>query len=93
MGDNIIGQSFHHGYFLPSARHINARFNAEEPFALLAIDAALRDAREAVPVYNAGRGYFHGRFDGFGRTYDHTAIWARTRDERERTDESRSGKS
>lgn len=26
-----------------------------------------------------GRGYIHGRYDGHGRTYDHHAVWARTR--------------
>jgi pectate lyase len=80
IGDNILARSFHHGFFLPDSRHIHARFDADEPLALLAIDAALRGSPEAVPAYNAGRGYFHGRFDGLGRTYDDNAIWSVTRD-------------
>lgn len=79
VGDNIVARRFHHGYFLPSAEHRHARFDAEEPLALLAIEAARRGRPEDVPAYNGGRGYFHGRFDGLGRTYDHNAIWSVTR--------------
>jgi pectate lyase len=79
LGDNLLRQRFHHGYFLPSERHRHARFDTEEPLALLAIEAALRGRPEDVPAYNGGRGYFHGRFDGLGRTYDDDAIWSVTR--------------
>ena len=42
---------------------------------MAAAEAALRGAGEEVPAYVGSRGYVHGRFDGRGRTTDHTAIW------------------
>ncbi len=81
IGDNIVEQRFHDGFFLPSADHYNASFDAVEPLALLTIDAALRGEPEAVPQYNGGRGYIHGRFDDRGRTTDSSAIYSRTREE------------
>lgn len=79
MGQNILRQRFHKGFFLPSPRHVNANFCTLEPHALLALEAALRDRPEAVPTYDGGRGYIHGPHDGMGRTYDSRAIWSRTR--------------
>jgi pectate lyase len=78
IGDNILGRSFHKGFFLPDGDHINANFNAIEPLALLSLEAALMGKPELVPVYSGGRGYIHGRFDGMGRTYDAQAIWSKT---------------
>ncbi len=79
IGDNILEARFHNGFFLPSDQHIHAEFDAIEPLALLTIDAALRGESEAVPTYNGGRGYIHGRFNGLGRTRDAKAIWSVTR--------------
>jgi len=80
IGDNIVEQRFHKGFFLPSAGHLNANFNALEPLAILALEAMLRGTPEAVPRYNGGRGYIHGPHDGLGRTTDATAIWSRQRE-------------
>jgi pectate lyase len=77
IGDNIVEQHFHRGFFLPSAQHVNANFNALEPLALLSLEAMLRGDPRAVPRYNGGRGYIHGPHDGLGRTTDATAIWSR----------------
>jgi len=52
-----------------------------EPLALLTLEPLLRDERQAIPLYPAGRSFIHGPHDGLGRTYDHTALWGRTRDE------------
>jgi len=79
IGDNILQQRFHRGFFLPTEKHINARFDALEPLALLSLEAMLRGKPETVPRYRAGRGYIHGPHDGLGRTTDATAIWSRTR--------------
>ena len=81
IGDNIVRQRFHKGFFLPSADHINANFDALDPLALLALDALLRGKPEAVPRYNSGRGYIHGPHDGLGRTTDGPAIWSKKRSE------------
>ena len=79
IGDNILATRFHHGFFLPSADHVNANFDALEPLALLALEAHLRGTPELVPAYDGGRGYIHGPHDGLGRTYDEQAIWSKTR--------------
>ena len=79
LADNLVAQRFHQGFFLPSARHINANFNALEPLAILSLDAMLRGTPQAVPRYNSGHGYIHGPHDGLGRTTDATAIWPKTR--------------
>ncbi len=80
IGDNIVRGRYHDGFFLQSANRINANFDAVEPLALLSLEAARRGEPEAVPIYSGGRGFIHGRFDGMGRTYDHSAIWNQTRD-------------
>ncbi len=81
LADNLLEQRFHEGLFRPSARHRNASFDTVEPLALLTLEALLRDERQAIPLYPAGRGFIHGPHDGLGRTYDHMALWGRTRDE------------
>lgn len=75
VGDNIVEQRFHHGFFLPDARHVNARVNAIEPLALLALEATLRGEPHLVPRYCGGNSYFTGPHDGIGRTSDGPVIW------------------
>lgn len=79
IGDNIVARRFHHGFFLPDAAHVNARFDALEPLALLSLEAMLRGTPDAVPQYTGGSGYIHGPHDGLARTYDSVAIWSKTR--------------
>jgi pectate lyase len=79
IGDNIVAAKFHNGFFLPTERHVHARFDAIEPLALLALEAAIRGTAESVPAYNGGSGYIHGQFAGMGRTRDGNAIWSVTR--------------
>ncbi|MGI5820267.1 MAG: pectate lyase [Armatimonadota bacterium] len=74
IGDNIIEQRFHNGFFMASADHINARVSALEPLALLALEAVLRGEPELAPN-RGGAGFFHGPHDGRGRTYDNTVLW------------------
>jgi pectate lyase len=76
LADRMIETRFHHGFFLPSPAHRYANFNCETPLAVLAVEAAIRGEPELVPAHVGGRGFIHGRFDGRGRTTDHTAIWA-----------------
>src|SRR5256886_4557708 len=40
IGNNIVKQYYHHGYFTPYEDTIFANINAIEPYALLALDAA-----------------------------------------------------
>lgn len=81
VADRLIEKRYHRGFFLPDERHVHARFDAIEPLALLALEAALRGEPGRVPAHVGGEGYIHGRFDGHGRTYDHRVIWNATREQ------------
>lgn len=78
VADRTIEQRYHHGFFLPSEDHVYARFDAVEPLAILALDAALPGEPDQVPAYVGGSGYVHGTFDGYGRTRDTKIIWPAT---------------
>jgi pectate lyase len=62
IGDNIIRERFHHGYFVPGPEYVYANPDAIEPFALLALEAVLRGAAGAVPPFVGGSGYIHGHY-------------------------------
>jgi pectate lyase len=78
IGDNILDQRFHNGFFVPSDRHVYSRFDAVEPLALLKLEATIRGTPEVVPTYVAGSGYIQGTYNGHGRTYDTRLIWNAT---------------
>jgi pectate lyase len=79
IADNLVERSFHDGYFLLDRRHLHARFDALEPYAVLALEAARAGRPEAVPPFSGGRNYLLGWYAGYGRTYDNEAIWSRHR--------------
>jgi pectate lyase len=79
VGANLLARSFHRGFFLADAQRLHANFDAIEPLALLALEAARRGRPELVPTYSGGGGYIHGQFGDLGRTYDRQAIWSVTR--------------
>lgn len=81
VADRIVERRYHNGFFLPDAERVNARFDAVEPLAVLALDATLRGNPTLVPEYLGGDGYVHGRYDGYGRTRDTKIIWPVTDDE------------
>ena len=62
LGDNLVAQRYHHGYFTPFEDTIYANVNAIEPYALLALDAAIRDVPEKVPPFINGFGFFSGEY-------------------------------
>jgi pectate lyase len=65
IGNNIVKHYFHHGYFTPYEDTIFANINAIEPYALLALDAAIKGTPEKVPYFINGFGYYEG-FYRFG---------------------------
>ena len=65
IGNNIVKQYFHNGYFTPYEDTIFANINAIEPYALLALDAAIKGTPEKVPYFINGFGYYEG-FYRFG---------------------------
>ena len=49
IGDNILLNKFHKGFFVPSKKHIYTRFDCLEPLALLHLDAAMKSKVGSVP--------------------------------------------
>ncbi len=79
VGNNVVRKEFHKGFFVADKDHLFCRFDTPTPLVLLHLEAALHDLPNPLPVYAAGRGYFHCPFEGMGRTYDTEAIYARLR--------------
>lgn len=79
IGDNLLADQFHRGFFLPSRNHVYAEFDSVTPLALLYVYAARVDCDVKLPLYTGGRSYFHCDFEGRGRTYDGAVIYAQTR--------------
>jgi pectate lyase len=55
VADNLLARSFHNGFFVSDEKSTIAEFDAVEPLALLALEAALRGEPEKVPVFSGGR--------------------------------------
>jgi len=49
IGNNIINNKFHYGYFLRDAKHLSAHINAPEPLALMTLEAVLQGDISKVP--------------------------------------------
>jgi pectate lyase len=58
IGNNIVKTRFHHGYFTRFEDQIYANIDAIEPYALLALDAAIKGRAEQVPYFINGSGFF-----------------------------------
>jgi len=78
VGDNILKDCFHKGFFVKSKRHIYAKFDVSEPLVLLHLDAAVKAKPTVVPEVWPGRSFFHCPHDGKGRTYDNSVIYSQT---------------
>ena len=76
IGDNILEQCFHKGFFVPSKKHVFAKFDALEPLVLLSLSAHSVGKADRVPTIWPSRSYFQCPFDGLGRTFDNDAIYA-----------------
>ena len=79
IGENILASRFHKGFFVPTKKHIYAKFDAVEPLVLLHLDVALNNSKAVLPRVWPTRSYFHCPFDGKGRTYDNSAIYSQKR--------------
>jgi pectate lyase len=62
IGDNIVGRSFHKGYFVKDSTRMNAKFDALEPFALVSLQAAIEDKLEDIPGFINGAGFISGGY-------------------------------
>jgi len=78
IGDNILASRFYEGFFVPTKKHIYAKFDAVEPLVLLHLYAAVNAKPVSVPQVWPSTSYFHCPYDGKGRTYDNSAIYSQT---------------
>ncbi len=59
IGDNILKDHFHRGFFVESKDHIYAKFDRLEPLALLHLAAAIQGRPELVPIPWPSRSFFN----------------------------------
>jgi len=50
IGDNIVDKQFYKGFFVPSKRHVYARFDCYEPLALLRLFAVVKPVSKSIPA-------------------------------------------
>lgn len=62
IGENIVKRSFHKGYFVKDKNKVNAKFDALEPYALAALQAAIEDKFDAIPCFINGAGFISGGY-------------------------------
>jgi len=80
MGQNILKQRVHNGWFVPSQRHVYGRVANDESQALLHLAAALMGRSDAVPAFTGAEPFFHAEYGtSTGRVYDSADIYGRTR--------------
>jgi pectate lyase len=80
IGQSILQQRVHDGWFVPSQRHIFCRVANDESQALLHLAAALKSQPEAVPPFTGAQPFFHAEYGtSTGRVYDSADIYGRTR--------------
>ena len=80
IGQNILKQRVHNGWFVPSQRHVYCRVANDESQALLHLAAALMGKPEAIPAFTGAEPFFHAEYGtSTGRVYDSADIYGRTR--------------
>jgi ankyrin repeat protein len=78
IGSNILDSYFHNGFFVPSSKHLYAKFDNVAPLVLLHLATSLQTEAPRMPQVWPTSSYFHCPYDGFGRTYDWTVIYRQT---------------
>ena len=76
IGDNILKNYFHKGFFVRSQKHLYTKFDALEPLVLLHLYCTLKSRQESVPTVWPSSSFFHCPHDGKGRTYDNSVIYS-----------------
>jgi pectate lyase len=62
VANNLVKKKFNSGYFTPGADYDYANFDAIEPYALLALDAAIKGTPDKVPQFINGAGFVQGEY-------------------------------
>ena len=63
LGNNTVTNCSNNGYFTFGADCINAHFDAIEPLALLALQAAIEGKLDKIPGFIDGQGYINGDYE------------------------------
>ncbi len=79
IADNLLDQQFNHGFFVTSPDHLFCKFDTITPLALLYLEVTRQKPPIHLPLYAAGRSYFHCSYEGAGRTYDERTIYTTVR--------------
>ena len=78
VGDNILAIRFHKGFFVPSSKHLYAKFDAIEALALLHLDAATCRRGLLLPQVWSGLPFFNFHFRDKGIMVDNALIYTLT---------------
>lgn len=84
IGNNIVHRSFHKGYFVKNEASIHAKFDALEPFALIALQAAIENKLHTIPDFVYGAGFISGDYllpDGTSKSIYDDVLYHVKRDE------------
>ena len=76
IGDNIVKNYFHKGFFVRSQKHLYSKFDSLEPLVLLHLYCMLEGKPATVPTVWPSSSFFHCPHDGKGRTYDNSVIYS-----------------
>jgi len=78
ISDNILAKRFHHGFFVPSEKHVYARLNAIESLVLLHLYATLTPDHPSPPTVWPGRARFEASYRSKGEASDSALIYTLT---------------
>jgi pectate lyase len=62
VGNNIVRDRFHHGYFTRYHDQVYANIDAIEPYALLALEAAIQGVPDKIPHFVNGSGFVDAEY-------------------------------
>lgn len=79
IADNLLASQFHRGFFVTSPDHLFCKFDTITPLALLYLEVATQKLPVHLPMYAAGKSYFHCPYEGAGRTYDERVVYTAVR--------------
>jgi pectate lyase len=78
IGDNIIAERFHGGFFVPTKKHLYTRFDYPEPLVLLKLEAAIRTTPTLIPQIWPSASYFISNYRGMIQAVDVDFIYTLT---------------
>jgi pectate lyase len=78
IGDNLLIHRFHKSFFVPSDKHIYAKFNTTEHLALLHLHAALKRTFSSVPQHWPSISIFNAPYRDREYASDYSVIYALT---------------